>query len=123
LGVASGQVLAQFRLPEKGELLFLLGVTLLLLITLRGLFARHRRSRTSKAGRPAVPKPIHSSELIDAPPEVVRWQVAMHDTARELKAELDSKMSALQALIQMAREERERLEAVLRRIAETERKE
>jgi hypothetical protein len=44
------------------------------------------------------------SALADAPPEVLRWQVEMHETARDLKAELDSKLSAIQALVAMARD-------------------
>jgi hypothetical protein len=43
------------------------------------------------------------------PMEMMRWEVEMHDTARELKAELDTKMVALQTLIRSAREEQERL--------------
>ncbi len=39
----------------------------------------------------------------------MRWEVEMHDTARELKAELDSKISALMSLVRTAREEQERL--------------
>jgi hypothetical protein len=43
------------------------------------------------------------------PVEMMRWEVEMHDTARELKAELDTKMVALQTLIRSAREEQQRL--------------
>lgn len=45
--------------------------------------------------------------------ETMRWEVEMHDTARELKAELDSKMSALMSLVRTAREEQERLEHLI----------
>jgi hypothetical protein len=37
----------------------------------------------------------------------------MHETARDLKGELDSKMGALQALIRLAKEETTRLEAAI----------
>ena len=53
--------------------------------------------------------------LIDAPPEILRWQVEMHDAARHLKAELDSKMVALQAIIRIASEESARLETAIAR--------
>ena len=33
------------------------------------------------------------------PAELMRWQVEMHETARDLKAELDSKMVALKTTI------------------------
>jgi hypothetical protein len=51
----------------------------------------------------------------EKPLELLRWQVEMHDTARELKAELDSKLSALQALVIMAKRESERLETAIRK--------
>lgn len=61
--------------------------------------------------------------LLDAPPELTRWQVELHETARDLKAEIDSKLLALQALVNVAREEREKLEAATERaIAVIERK-
>ena len=60
---------------------------------------------------------------LDAPPEVARWQLEMHETARELKAEIDSKLLALQALVNVAREEREKLEAAIAQanVAQTQR--
>ncbi|MFO7907455.1 MAG: hypothetical protein ACQESR_13645 [Planctomycetota bacterium] len=51
--------------------------------------------------------------LSSTPPDVLRWQVEMHETARELKAELDSKMRVLQLLIGQARQEADRLERIL----------
>ena len=53
--------------------------------------------------------------LLDAPPDLLRWQVEMHETARHLKAELDSKMGALQAITRIASEESARLEAAIAR--------
>jgi len=40
--------------------------------------------------------------LLDAPSSVLRWQVEMHETARELQGKLDTKMRALQVLIAQA---------------------
>lgn len=51
----------------------------------------------------------------DAPPELLRWQVEMHETARDLKAEIDTKLISLQAIISLARDERARLEEVISR--------
>jgi len=56
----------------------------------------------------------------DSPPELLRWQVEMHDTARELKGELDSKLSALQALVLIARQESQRLELAIKSAEELE---
>jgi hypothetical protein len=47
----------------------------------------------------------------DATSEMDRWEVEMHETARKLKAQLDSKMRALQALIADADRAASRLEA------------
>ncbi|TWU58812.1 hypothetical protein Poly51_15920 [Rubripirellula tenax] len=48
------------------------------------------RIRTSKPS--ALP-------LADAPPETQRWQVALFDTQRELKAELDTRIVIVQTLL------------------------
>jgi len=50
---------------------------------------------------------------LDAPGDMLRWEVEMHETARRLAGELDSKMGALQALIAEADRAAARLEAAL----------
>jgi hypothetical protein len=79
-----------------------------------------RRSRSAASvPAPARPQLRHISEdsrtapRSEPPPDFLRWQVEMHDTARELKAELDSKLAALQSLVLIARQESERLEAAI----------
>ena len=59
---------------------------------------------------------VSADPLRDAPPEVHRWQVEMHNTARQLSAQLDSKMRALQSFTKSAAQEADRLEALLERI-------
>lgn len=54
--------------------------------------------------------------LRDAPPEVLRWHVELHETARDLKAEIDTKLVALQVLTKQAREEADRLERLLAQV-------
>ncbi len=54
-----------------------------------------------------------AAPLVGAPKDVSRWQVEMHDLARDLSAQMDSKMSALQHLIRQAADESERLERAL----------
>ena len=39
-----------------------------------------------------------------APVDLLRWQVEMHDTARDVKAEIDTKLLALQSLMIVANE-------------------
>jgi hypothetical protein len=58
---------------------------------------------------------------LDAPATAARWEVEMHDTARELSAQLDTKMSALQALIADADRAAARLETALGQASETSR--
>jgi hypothetical protein len=48
-----------------------------------------------------------------APDDLVRWEVEMHDTARELSGQLESRMSALAHLIREADRAAARLEAAL----------
>jgi hypothetical protein len=61
-----------------------------------------------RVARPQRTQPGHH---LDAPPAELRWEVQMHETARELSAQLDSKMGALQTLIAEADRAAARLEA------------
>lgn len=102
----------------------MLGAGVLMLIVL--LFRRLRRYQgktrkeqrledRSSARRQKLDEARAATPLLDAPPELVRWQVDMHDTARDLKAELDSKMSSLQAIVRMASDASDRLETAIAR--------
>jgi hypothetical protein len=93
------------------------GVALAALVLLR---AARRRPGHSGANPPAAGERGRGGALADAPPELLRWQVEMHETARDLKAELDSKLAALQALVALAREERTLLEATISRLGRDE---
>jgi hypothetical protein len=100
--------------------MFTLGVVLMTVILLRRAvrYSKGRRAGadslgTTKAG--AVRDFDREQPLMDAPPEILRWQVEMQEMARDLKAELDSKMRALQVLAKMASNESERLERAIAR--------
>ncbi len=104
--------------------MFALGVVLMIVILLRRHLRYRKRLRKEQVPSTQVRDqtaaldklgPNSKQPLMSAPPEILRWQVEMHETARELKAELDSKISALQALVIQSRGEIERLEAALRR--------
>lgn len=99
-----------------------LGLLLIIAILLRRSYRYYRDKDNPNAildeRRAGRCQPRKQTPLIDAPPEIVRWQIEMHETARDLKAELDSKMSALQALVGMAQQASDRLEAVIARAAE-----
>ncbi len=80
------------------------------------LLRTHRHlSRQKQDNSPLVrvsrPQQTEHGHHLDAPPNVLRWEVQMHETARELSAQLDSKMGALQALIAEADLAAARLEA------------
>ena len=56
-----------------------------------------------------------AGHMLDAPPGVGRWEVQMHDTARDLMGELNSKISIVQQLIIDANAAAERLENAIER--------
>jgi hypothetical protein len=98
--------------------MFLLGVVLLTALLMRRWFRYFRVARRENRApltRPSRPVTATTRSLSDAPEDVLRWQVEMHETARQLKGELDSKMRALQILIRQSREQAERLEQLLQR--------
>jgi hypothetical protein len=74
--------------------------------------AAYSRSSDNSTAAPATPLTVAERHL-DASPKTAQWEVDMHETARELKAQLDSKMSALQALIAEADRAASRLEAAI----------
>ncbi len=105
-------LLAETGLPT---LFFLMAM----MITIGLLLMRTQRhfSRQSSAQPPLVHTPRPQQETpahrFGAPPEMVAWEVSMHDTARDLSAQLDSKMAALEHLIREADRAAARLEAAL----------
>jgi hypothetical protein len=98
--------------------MFLAGIALLALVLLRRIYRHYGRRRPAAKGRDAYlatsPRPASDRRsLSSAPPELLRWHVEMHETARDLSAQLDSKMRVLQLLIGQARQEADRLERLL----------
>lgn len=61
------------------------------------------------------PDPLTTKSHLQAPREFQRWQVEMHDLARELSGQLDSKLGLLQHLVREADRQSARLEAVIAR--------
>jgi len=110
--------------PFSGDsistILLLAGMALLTLILLRRwarYFGKTRKTngsprnhrRRGGSGRPS------SIPLSDAPPEVSRWHVEMHEIMRDMKAELDSKMVALKELTRQADERTAALRSAIER--------
>ena len=97
---------------HTSTILMAAGVALAALVFLR---ASWRRRTAQPAGPGASADRGSGQSLAPAPPELSRWQVEMHETGRDLKAELDSKLSALQTLVALARRERALLESAIAR--------
>ena len=101
------------------NIMLLAGMSLMIFLLMRNL---SRRSSGKSIGRQLkesanhfkTKEPRKDGRLLDAPAQVGRWQVEMHETARDLKAELDSKILILQSVIKTARQEIDRLETVIK---------
>ncbi len=76
-------------------------------------FEHHARSHRAASGRHATPEHHPPQSHPDGPQEMMKWEVEMHDLARELSARLDSKMSALEHLTREADRAAARLETAL----------
>jgi hypothetical protein len=88
------------------------GVTGLLLLRSSRYFSRQRERSSSLTSTRRTPHRRDPS-LHDAPSEPARWEVLMHEKARDLTGQLDSKMSALGALIAEAERATAQLERAL----------
>lgn len=55
-------------------------------------------SMKHNANASSVPTTFSGASSVGAPTEVLKWQVEMYDLARQLKAELDTKIVAVQKL-------------------------
>lgn len=76
--------------------------------------ARARWQREQQSNPAAMIEPVKRTAAptnLDKPGSVQRWEVEMHEIARELMAQMDSKMVALQHLIRDAEAAAARLEA------------
>jgi hypothetical protein len=115
---------------QINQVMLLFGVGLIVLVMInrvrRGFGQSGSQARSARAWRSdrrSTATIIGSREAIGsarvrsatASPEHESWEVDMHRLAREIKAEIDSKMQALTQLIQMADEARSMLDASLAR--------
>lgn len=107
---------------ELATVLFLSGLVLtcgvLLFRTHRQLGARPKTELPSPATFSQAKPKTDSAHHLDAPRDLQRWEVEMHELARELQAQLDNKISILQQLLCDAGQQADRLEAAVERAAE-----
>src|SRR5690349_7339541 len=105
------------QLPSNWGLAAALAAACFLL--LRSNWVRQRRSEEStpnpRAIREAYAPQNREASAHHAPEDLLRWQVELHDTLRDAKAEIDTKLLALQSLMVIADEHAQRLEALLAR--------
>ena len=107
-------VFAQFS--GIGTVLFLVGLVLvigILLLRSHRYFGR-RPKNPSVMVRTKRPEAKQKGHHLDSPDELVRWEVEMHDIARELSAQLDTKIGVLAQLIRDADRASARLETALK---------
>src|SRR5688500_914081 len=94
--------------------LFLVGLALTVVMFLfRSQLRAMRRKQESDSAMPGGSASVAKSRGTPAAASQ-NWEVAMHDLARDLTGRLDTKLALLESLIQDARHEADRLEALLR---------
>ncbi len=93
-----------------------IGAAVAVLLLMRETKRRFKVDRETKpfSRHGQLPRNTFTEEA-DEPPEMLRWQVELHELARDTKAELDSKMRALQAISLLADETAQRLETLIGR--------
>ena len=103
----------------QSPILSVLIVAALALIILTLLIRSYRyfsRQRGDNSAIVRTARPPHNSRHSDhdLPADIAKWQVTMHETARQLSAQLESKMAAIGSLVADADRAASRLEAALR---------
>jgi hypothetical protein len=91
----------------RSQMMLVAGVGILIWVLLRRSHrARMRRvvqeRELAEQQRQLGARRDSGAPLADAPAEVLRWQAAMFDLQRDLKAELETKISVLQSLVRIA---------------------
>ena len=102
---------------QQAQLLMLAGFVVLgWVLVRRQIRMRRRVNGDAQAANKAIAQIRDYKDpampLSDAPPETQRWQAAMFDLQRELKAELDTRIVVVQTLMQQIDQRIERLTAL-----------
>ncbi|MBX7165979.1 MAG: hypothetical protein K1X74_06485 [Pirellulales bacterium] len=99
-----------------GTALCLMGLLMVVGVLLMRTSRQLRRGATAAASKGAsLPRLVPGEATLpaDAPKQLTRWEVSLHEVAREHTARLDSKIVALQQLVITAQQESARLERLL----------
>ncbi len=119
-------VLAESMIGGGAQLIFLLGLALVIFILLVRSKRYFRQVTQYQLPAPRPARKMETPKTVSAPPrDLEKWEVQMHDLARDLMGQLDSKIRVLELLIRQADDAAARLEAAaaktggapLRRIA------
>jgi hypothetical protein len=107
----------ELLMQNKSALLFAAGTGAIVFFLMRFWNRRYLLASPTQRSEPLAPRRIREAAphqpLRDAPAEIARWQVEMHDLARDLKGELDTKIAVLQRLVIDARDAAEQLEKIV----------
>jgi hypothetical protein len=106
-------VLAKLTDNLSGLLLVLVALTAIALLVRTNRYFARRRREPPWQGYAQQPRQEDTPSPADAPGDVAGWEVQMHEMARAMSGQLDSKMSGLQALIAEADRAAARLEAAM----------
>ena len=92
---------------DKPQLWMLAGFLMLgWVLARRTIFRRKQLVKETREAKAAMKKLLVKNEpavpLCDAPVETQRWQIAMFDLQRELKADLDTRIAVVQSLVKIA---------------------
>ena len=92
---------------DRAQLMMLAGFVMLGWILARRTIKRRKRlfqenRQADRSMKQLQSTKQHAVPLSDAPVEAQRWQVAMFDLQRELKAELDTRIAVVQTLVRQA---------------------
>ena len=91
--------------------LFIVGVLMIALVLIRLLLRPKRGARAYES--PLQNSPGAPAHMLDAPADIGRWEVQMHETSRNLMGELNTKIAIVEQLVRDANAAAERLEKAI----------
>jgi hypothetical protein len=97
----------------SGSLMLFLATVIAMGLLMRRMAGRQTRKSSDPSLGFARGSQAKLEHLLELPPATNRCQVEMHELARDMQGELDSKMRVLQILIDQARREADRLEELI----------
>ncbi len=112
-------VLAESSMPGGAQVLFLLGLGLMIVILLVRSRRYFRQVTQYQVPTPRAKSPRKPVSASSAPPkDYEKWEVSMHELARDLSGQLDTKIRVLELLIREANDAAARLETAMDRRSE-----